>query len=110
MREIPAPDGAAEEQVANQRQFRFRLVEDDVPGRVAGAVAHVESQVADRHLIAVGKPSRWLEWLAGNAVLGAVLSEAVDPVNVGLMRTFDRHPEILGKNARAAAMVDVAVG
>ena len=59
--EVPAADRAAEQHVADQRQLRFRVMEDDVPGRVAGAVADVEHELADRRLVAVGQPARRLE-------------------------------------------------
>ena len=37
------------------------MVEDDVAGRVAGAVADVEGELADRRLVAVDEPARRLE-------------------------------------------------
>jgi len=45
-REIPAPDRAAEQDVADQRQIRIPVVEDDMAGRVPGAVADREGQLA----------------------------------------------------------------
>src|SRR5207302_928435 len=69
----------------------------------------VEGEVADGRLIAVGEPTRGLEWLAGNAVLGTVLGQPVDPVDVGLVRPLDWDAKLLGKYAGAAAMIDVAV-
>ena len=84
-------------------------MEDDVPGRVAGAVADVEHELADGRLVPVRQPARRLERPARDAVLGPVVRQALDPVNVGLVRAFDRHAKLLGKHARAAAMVDMAV-
>ena len=44
------------------------------------------------------------------AVFRAVLGEPLDPEAVVLVRALDRHAELLGENAGAAAMVDMAVG
>ena len=48
-------------------------------GRVAGAMADVEGQLADRHRVAVDQPAVGLERLAGDAVARAVLLEPGDP-------------------------------
>ena len=67
VREIPAADRAAEQHVADQRDARFRLVEDDVPGGVARAVPDVEGDIANGCLVAIGEPARRLERPARNA-------------------------------------------
>ena len=51
-----------------------------------------------------------VERAARNAVLLPVLDQAVDPESVLLVRAFDRHADLLGENAGAAAMIDMAVG
>src|SRR3954470_13521198 len=61
VRKIPAAARALEQHVAHQRALRFRVVEDDVGGGVAGAMADVEGELADWDLVAVGEPARWLE-------------------------------------------------
>ena len=86
------------------------MVEHDVARRVAGAVADVEREIADADLVAIDEPSGRFEGAADDAVSGAVLGEAVDPVTVGLVRAFDRNAELLGQQPSAAAMVDMAVG
>ena len=90
--------------------FDRRMVEDDVAGRVAGAVADLEGQLADGHRVAVDQPAVGLERLAGDAVARAVLVEPGDPEAVVLVRALDRHAELRGEHAGLAAMVDVAVG
>src|SRR3954451_5826041 len=85
------------------------MVEDDMARRVAGAVAHVEGEVADAHMVAIVEPARRLERPAGNAVLHPILLQSVDPEVVFLVRPFDRHAELLGENSRTAAMIDMAV-
>ena len=64
-REIPAADRAAEQNVADERQLRCRMMENDVAGRVTGTMAHVQGELADAHLVAVGEPDL--------AVLGSAL-------------------------------------
>src|SRR5256885_11299401 len=86
------------------------MMEDDMPGRVAGAVAHVEGELADPDLIAVVEPARRLEWAAVDPVLGTFDSQLLDPESILLVRALDRHAQLFGENAGAAAMVDMAVG
>src|SRR4051812_41609782 len=86
------------------------MMEDDVARRVAGAVAHVEGEVADVRGVAIVQPSRRLEGPTGDAVLHPVLFEPFDPEAVLLMRTLDWHAEFVGEDASAAAMIDMAVG
>ena len=85
------------------------MVEDDVAGRVAGAVADVEGELADARLVAVDEPARGFERLAGDAVFGTVLVKPLDPVDVGFVRSLDRHAELFRQDAGAPAMVDMAM-
>src|SRR5689334_21500985 len=71
--EVPPADRALEEDVADQRQLRLSVMEYDVPWRVAGAVANVESELAYGDLVAVLEPTRRLKRAAVDAVLRAVL-------------------------------------
>src|SRR6476620_3657287 len=52
-RKIPPPDRALEQDVADRREVRGRMVEHDMAGGVARAMAHIEGQIADGHLVAV---------------------------------------------------------
>ena len=79
--------------------FDSRMVEDDVAGRVAWAVADVERQLADRHRVAVTEPAVGLERLAVDAVFAAVILEPRDPEAVVFVRPLDRHAELLGEDA-----------
>src|SRR4029079_2888344 len=78
-REIPAPDRALEQHVADHRELRFRMVEDDVAGRVARAVSDVERQLAEAYLIALVEPARRLEGTSGDPVFRTFGAELVDP-------------------------------
>ena len=109
-REVPAADRALEQYVADDRQLRFRMLEDDVAGRVAGAVADVEGQLADRGRVTVFQPAVGLERLAFYSPALPVLVEARDPEAVGLVRTLDRDAQLLREDTRRPAMVDVTVG
>ena len=86
------------------------MMEDDVAGRVAGAVADVEGQLADRRRVAVLQPAVGLEWLALDPPALSVVLEPRDPEAVGLVRAFDRDAELLREDSRRPAMVDVTVG
>ena len=108
--EVPAADRALEQHVADQSELGLGMVEDDVAGRVAGAMADIEGQVADRDLIAVDQIAIGFERAAVDAVFLAILLEPVDPEQIVLVRAFDRHAEFLGEHAGLAAMVDMAVG
>ena len=79
-------------------------------GRVAGAMADVEGEVADGHRVAIDQPAIGLERLAGDAVFGAVLGQPVDPEQIVLVRALDRHAQLGGEDAGRSAMVDMAVG
>src|SRR5688500_8482683 len=109
-REVGAADRVLEEDVADDRQPGFRVMEDDMAGRVAGAVADVEGEVADGHLVAVDKIAVGFERPALDAIFPPVLLQPVDPEEIVLVRAFDRHAELLGKYTGLAAMVDMAVG
>src|SRR5215207_6869255 len=75
-REVPPSYRPFEQHVADDRKVRFRMMEDDMAGRVAGAVAHVEGQIANRHRVAVIQPTVRLERLAFDA---PTLSVVVEP-------------------------------
>ena len=55
------------------------MMEDDVAGRVAGAVADVEGQLTDRGRVAVLEPAVGLERLAVDPVQRSVIVEPRDP-------------------------------
>src|SRR5207244_2077745 len=78
--------------------------------RMPGAMADIEGEVADGHAVTVHEPTRRLEGATGDSVFRSVFRETVDPETVLFMGPFDRHGELLGENAGAAAMVDMAVG
>ena len=92
--EVGASDRSLEQHIANQRELRFGMVEDNVPGGVPGAVAHAECQFSDRHRIAIDQPAVGHEWLPGDAVAGAILRQPVDPEQIVLVRPFDRQAKL----------------
>src|SRR4029453_16740078 len=108
-REVPPANRALEQDVADQREFQVRMMEDDMAGRVAGAVAHIESEFADGRLIAILEPARRLEGPADDAVARTVLAKLRDPENIVLVRSLDWNAELLGEDARASAMIDMAM-
>ena len=52
-RKIGPPDRSLEQHVANDGELRFGMVEDDMARRVAGAMADVEDQLADRDRVTI---------------------------------------------------------
>src|SRR3546814_20754826 len=52
-RKVRAADRTLEQHVADDRQLRRRVVEDDMARRVTRTMDDIEGQVADRHRIAV---------------------------------------------------------
>ncbi len=85
------------------------MVEDDMAGRMAGAMEDIEREVADRDRVAVDEPAIRLEGLAGDAVFMALGSRLLDPETVLLMRSLDGDAKFLREDAGLAAMIDVAV-
>ena len=67
--EIGAADRTLEQHVAHQRQLRLGMVEHHMARRVAGAVEHIEPQLAHAPRIAVGQPAVRLERAAGLVAL-----------------------------------------
>lgn len=110
LREVGAADRSLEQHVADDGELRRRMVEDDMAGRVAGAVIDVEHQLADGHGIAVDQPAARFERHPAHAILATVLGEPVDPEPIGLVRSLDPDAELGGELAREAAMVDMAMG
>ena len=109
-RKVGAADRPLEQHVAHDRQLAGRMVEDDMAGRMAGAMIDVQGELADRHLIAVMQPAIGLEALPRHVPALAILRQPVDPEPVILVRPLDRHAQVVGQHARLAAMVDMAMG
>jgi drug/metabolite transporter (DMT)-like permease len=55
--EVGAPDRAAKDHIADDREARGRVIEDDMARRVAGAVNDVETDPPDGDGVAVGEPA-----------------------------------------------------
>src|SRR5690606_3925738 len=85
------------------------MMKDDMAGRVAGAVADAEAELADRHFVLVLEPAVGLERDSANAPAAAVVVEPRDPEAVGFVRAFDGNAELLCELARLSSMIDVAV-
>jgi len=72
-RKVGATDRPLKQHVADDRELGGRVVEDDMAWRVTRAVAHVEGEVADRHLVAIDQPAVAFEDLAPDAIGAAVV-------------------------------------
>ncbi len=110
-REIGASDRAGEQHVADDREAVGRGEEDDVPGRVAGAVAHLQFGAAEADRVAALQPAVRLERLRRRETIALRrLGQLVDPELVVRMRPLDRHAGALAQFRRRAAMVEMPVG
>ena len=88
-REIGAPYRSLEQHIANHRDARRRMVEDDMAGRMAGAMIDIERQITDRHRIAIDQPAIRLKALRVHAPARAVFIQLINPEPVVLVRAFD---------------------
>jgi len=92
------------------RDAHVGLMEDHMPRRVAGRVAHIERQFADPHRVALVQPAVGCERPRGvNTIAAPDFLEAVEPELVVQMRPLNRHTELGGENARLARVIDMAV-
>src|SRR3546814_6441192 len=78
--------------------------------RVAGAVYHVERQIADGNLVAIIQPAIRFENRSINSIAAAVFPQPGNPEAIRLMRAFYGHTEFLRQRAGFSAMVNMAVG
>lgn len=105
---IGPPDRSLEQYVSDERKLGRLVKKNDMTRCVARTVDDVEYQLAYRYLIAVMQPAVWGEWPAGDAIFA--VTELVDPELVILLRPLDRYAQFFREDARAAAMVDMAMG
>jgi hypothetical protein len=108
--EIGAPDAAAKQHIAHNRQPRGRVEKHHMARRVAGAVDHLKHQFAHADGIAIMQPAVRLKALPFQPHAGVGVIQPLDPEAVALFRPFDGHAQILGQHARQSAMVHMAVG
>ena len=89
-REVGATDRTLEQNVADLSESRRAIEEDDVPGRMAGAVTHRPDRFPQRYRVAILQPAVGREGArVGQAVHPAALHDSVDPELVGLLRAGD---------------------
>jgi hypothetical protein len=85
--------------------------EHDMAGRVAGAVHDIESEIAQRYLLAALQPAIGDEGLVGReVVLAAGTGQALDQEQVVAVGALDLDPVVVGHGAGGRGMVDMAVG
>ena len=110
-RKIAAPDRALEQHIADKGEAGGRIVEHDVPGRVAGTVQHVETDRTDLDAVAVLEPAVRRERLRRRKTeqLG-LLGQAVEPERLVALRADDRYTEPVAQFERGADVIQMAVG
>src|SRR5581483_9480211 len=88
---IAAADRAFEENVAHGGELRGPVEEDDVAGRMPGAMIDLEDELPDRGGVALTEPAVGRELAQRReAVLRAMRRQLFDPEAVGLVRALDR--------------------
>ena len=109
-REIRPANRALEQDITDLGQPARCVKEDDMAGGVPGAMQYVKHDLAKRHLIAILQPARRRKTAhIRKAKHFALLRHAIDPELVFRMRSFDRHPGLLGQGRNSAGMIDMAV-
>src|SRR5690606_28413700 len=87
------------------------VMEDDMPGRVARAMDHVEGLFAEADRIAVVEPAIRLEGIEpGETEALALFGQLPDPEGILALGTLDRHAMAARELGRLSAVVDVAMG
>lgn len=107
---VRAADAACEQHVTHEGMARGGFEEDDMAGRVAGAMQHLQLVAADLDGVAL------LEPLRGGEAFGlreaehlALLRQGVDPELVARMRADDGQIQLARQRASGASVVDVRV-
>src|SRR5690606_33115031 len=109
-REVGAADRALEQHVADDREPRLAMEEHHMPGRVAGAVQHLETLGAELDGVAILEPTIRFEGLQPcEAETLALLRQLIDPERIFALRAFERHAEALRELGRLSAVIDVTV-
>ena len=108
-REIRATNRPWKQNIAYNRQTAGLMMENDMSGRVAGAVNDIKRQIADGYSVAVDQPAVRLKTMRLHAITRAVIVELIDPETVVLMRAFNLQAQFLRQNPRLPAMVKMAV-
>ena len=109
-REIRPSNRALEQDVSDLGQPARCVEEDDMTRGVARAMQYVKHDLTKRHLIAILQPARRRKTAhIRKAKHFALLRHAIDPELVFRMRSFDRHPGLLGQGRNPAGMINMAV-
>src|SRR3546814_16173347 len=86
------------------------MIEYYMNWRVAGAVYHVERQIADGNLVAILQPAIMFENRSINSIAAAVFPQPGNPQAIRPMRALYGHTEFLRHRAGFSALVTLAVG
>ena len=77
---------------------------------MAGAMQHVEGEVADAHRVALVEPAVGRHGTGLEAVGLSLFGEPLQAGIVRLVRSLDRHAELVPQLRRSARVIDMAVG
>ena len=110
-RQIRTPDRALEQDIAHQREARWRVEEHHVSRRMSGTVQHLELHPRDIDRIALDEPAVGRHRAhVGQAELARLILHPLDQRLVRLVRPLNRHAQRFRQLRRSADMVDMAVG
>src|SRR3546814_216835 len=98
-RKVRPADRSLKQNIAHDRQFGGRMMEYYMTWRVAGAVYHVERQIADGNLVAIIQPAIRFENRSINSIAAAVFPQPGNPEAIRPMRAFSVHTEFIRHRA-----------
>ncbi len=109
--EVDAADGALEEHVADHGDRVGAVDEDDVAGRMAGAVQDVEVMAGELEAVAFGEEPVGANIAgAGDAEALALGLQLIEQEGVARVRAFERDGERLAQLVGATGVIDMPVG
>ena len=112
-RQVGAADRAAKQHVADMGEFGGAVVVDDMAGRMAGAMQHLERHARRSDTVSPSSRKRsgtQLRTRVGQAEALRLVLEIGEQRPVGLVRADDLDAERVLQVHRAAGMIDMAVG
>src|SRR5690625_1499517 len=109
-REIGAPYGAIEQDIANHGKTSLRLVKDNMAGRMSRTVKNLELQNANLDDIPVFQPAIGREVRGRNTGALSLSGKLINPEGIFAMWPFDQDSQSISELFYAAGMIDMTMG
>lgn len=108
LRKISAANAACKQHITHIGMAVLRIKKHHVAGRVAGAVQHLQSAVAQLHRVTLHQPTRGREMLGLRKTKHlALLRQGIYPKAVARVRAFNGQTELTRQGARGPRVVNV---